>query len=88
MNGPVTFSAILNSCGRLPSEISNARDCGGTHVQAPAGSRQDLAVAPGSHITYDGGGSLGQRRYLISPGLYEFRSTAQGWAFYKLAGMP
>ena len=60
---------------------------GVTH-QAPAGSRQDLAVAPGSHITYDGGGSLGQRRYRISPGLYEFRSTAEGWALYKLAAKP
>ncbi len=60
---------------------------GVTH-QASAGSRQDLAVAPGSIITYDGGGSLGRRRYLISPGLYEFRSTTEGWALYKLAVMP
>jgi len=60
----------------------------GVAHQAPAGSRQDLAVAPDSNITYDGGGSLGQRRYRISPGLYEFRSTAEGWALYKLAGMP
>jgi hypothetical protein len=58
-----------------------------TH-QAAAGSRQELTVAPGSHITYDGGGSLGQRRYVISPGRYEFRSTAEGWALYKLASMP
>ncbi len=53
---------------------------------AAAGSRQELTVAPGSHITYDGGGSLGQRRYLLSPGRYEFRSTPEGWALYKLAG--
>ena len=58
-----------------------------TH-QAPAGSRQDLAVAPDSHITFDAGGSLGQRRYRLSPGVYEFRSTAEGWALYKLAGKP
>ena len=60
----------------------------GVAYQAAAGSRQDLAVAPDSHITYDGGGSLGQRRYRLSPGLYEFRSTAEGWALYKLADMP
>ncbi len=58
-----------------------------TH-QAPAGSRQNLTVAPDSHITYDGGGSLGQRRYLISAGVYEFRSTAEGWALYKRSGEP
>ncbi|MGP0062077.1 MAG: hypothetical protein ACLQGP_00560 [Isosphaeraceae bacterium] len=58
-----------------------------TH-QAPAGSRQDLDVAPDSYITYDSGGSLGERRYRIPPGLYEFRSTAEGWALYKVPGMP
>ena len=58
-----------------------------TH-QAPAGSRQDLAVAPNAHITYDSGGPPGERRYLISTGVYEFRSTAEGWALYKLADKP
>jgi hypothetical protein len=56
--------------------------------KALAGARQDLDVAPNSIITYDGGGSLGQRRYRLSPGLYEFRSTAQGWALYKIPDMP
>jgi hypothetical protein len=65
-----------------------AFDIDGVAHQAPAGSRQDLAVAPGSTITYDGGGSLGQRRHLLSSGLYEFRSTDKGWALYKLAGTP
>jgi hypothetical protein len=60
----------------------------GVAHQALAGSRQNLDVAPNSYITYDGGGSLGQRRYRISPGLYEFRSTAEGWALYKLPVMP
>jgi hypothetical protein len=49
-------------------------------------SRLDLTVAANSIITYDGGGSLGKRRYRISPGLYEFRSTAQGLALYKVSG--
>ena len=60
----------------------------GVAHQAPAGSREDLTVTPDSIITYDGGGSLGQRRYLLSPGVYEFRSTAEGWALYKLSGTP
>jgi hypothetical protein len=60
---------------------------GVTH-QAPPGSSQDLAVAPGSHISYDAGGSLGQRRYRISPGHYEFRRTDLGWALYKIPSKP
>jgi len=56
--------------------------------QAVGGSSEDLTVAPNSYITYDSGGSLGQRRYRISPGRYEFRSTTEGWALYKLPGMP
>jgi hypothetical protein len=58
-----------------------------TH-EAAAGSRQNLAVAPDATIYYDSGGSLGQRRYRMTPGLYEFRSTPEGWALYKLSGMP
>jgi hypothetical protein len=80
----------------IPIRIVNAEPAGagiafaidGVAHQAPAGSRQDLAVAPGSSLTYDGGGSIGQRRYRISPGLYEFRSTAEGWTLYKLSDMP
>ena len=80
----------------IPITIVNAEPAGngiafaidGITHQAPAGSRQDLAVAPDSHISYDGGGSLGQRRYLILPGVYEFRSTPEGWALYKIAGKP
>ena len=45
-------------------------------------------MARGSTITYDGGGSIGGRRYRLSPGVYEFRSTAEGWAFYKLTASP
>ena len=80
----------------IPITIVNAEPAGagiafvidGVAYQAPAGSRQELAVAPNSNITYDGGGSLGPRRYKISPGLYEFRLTAEGWALYKLTGTP
>jgi hypothetical protein len=58
----------------------------GIPYQAPAGWLHDLTVAPDSNISYDAGGSLGQRRYRLSPGLYEFRLTAEGWALYKLSG--
>jgi hypothetical protein len=80
----------------IPITIVNAEPAGagvayavdGVAHQAAAGSRQDLAVTPASNITYDGGGSLGPRRYQVSPGLYEFRSTAEGWALYKVASLP
>ena len=76
---PVT---IINS-GPVGDAI--AFDIDGVAHEAPAGSKQELSVAPGSKIAYDAGGSLGQRRYNVSPGVYEFRSTAEGVALYKLA---
>ena len=93
---PVPTPGPTAAAPRLPVTIVNAEPAGagvafaidGVAHQAAGGSRQDLAVAPGSNITYDGGGSLGLRRYLISPGRYEFRSTAEGWALYKLPDMP
>ncbi len=93
---PAPTPGPMAAAPTIPITIVNAESAGagvafaidGVAHQASAGSRQDLAVAPGSNITYDGGGSLGQRRYLISQGRYEFRSTAEGWALYKLAGMP
>jgi hypothetical protein len=88
--GPTTAAPTI------PITIVNAEPTGvgvafvidGVSHQAAGGSRQELAVATDSNITYESGGSLGQRRYQISPGAYEFRSTAEGWALYKLAAMP
>jgi hypothetical protein len=57
--------------------------------QLAGGARLELPVLPDSNIAYDGGGSLGQREYRISPGAaYEFRPTAEGLALYKLADKP
>ena len=93
---PVPTPGPMAAAPTIPITIVNAEPAGagvafaidGVAHQAAGGSRQDLAVSPDSNITYDGGGSLGQRRYLISPGLHEFRSTAEGWALYKVAAMP
>jgi hypothetical protein len=82
---PTISITIVNAA---PAGDSVAFAIDGVSHQAAAGSRQDLSVAPGSNITYDGGGSLGQRRYLLSQGRYEFRKTAEGWALYKLSGTP
>jgi hypothetical protein len=81
-------SILITIVNTEPAGSGIAFAIDGVAHQAPAGSRQDLAVPPGSYITYDAGGSLGQHRYLISPGLYEFRSTAEGWALYKQASTP
>jgi hypothetical protein len=86
MAAPTITITIVNA---EPTGAGVAFAINGVAHQAPAGSRQDLAVDPDSYISYDGGGSLGQRRYLVFPGVYEFRSTAEGWVLYKLsAGTP
>jgi hypothetical protein len=70
--GPVDFAFAINGVAHLVT----------------SGTRQRLILAPASTITYDGGGSIGQRRYSISQGLYEFRSTDEGWALFKLRDTP
>jgi hypothetical protein len=94
---PASTPGPMAAARTISIAIVNAEPAGGAGIafaidgvayQAAGGSRQDLTVAPGSNITYDGGGSLGQRRYSISPGLYEFRSTPEGWALYKLPAKP
>jgi len=80
----------------IPITVVNADTTGagvaftidGVGHQAAAGSRQNLAVTAGSNIAYDAGGSLGKRRYRISPGVYVFQSTAEGRALNKLAAKP
>jgi hypothetical protein len=94
---PASIVGPLPAATTLTVTIVNAAPTGdgidfaidGVAHSAPAGSSQDLDVAPGAHITYDGGGTVGQRRYLIMAGRYEFRSSAAGgWALYKVPSMP
>ncbi len=86
MAAPPTIAiTIVNA---EPAGAGLGFDINGLTYQAPAGSRQNLTVAPDSYISYDRGGSFGQQRYLISAGVYEFRSTAQGWALYKRPSTP
>jgi hypothetical protein len=86
MPAAATISITIVNAEAAGADVAFAID--GVAHQAAAGSRQNLDVAPNSYITYDGGGSLGQRRYRLTPGIYEFRSTAEGWALYKLPVMP
>ncbi len=86
--GPMTAAATITITivNAEPTGIDFAID--GLTYQARARSRQVLAVAPDSYITYEAGGSIGRRRYGLVPGIYEFRSTPEGWALYKLPSMP
>jgi hypothetical protein len=81
-----TIAITIVNAEPAGSDVTFAID--GADYQAAAGSRQNLNVAPGSTISYDAGGSLGQRRYLISAGVYEFRSTPEGLALYKVPDLP
>ncbi len=64
------------------TDVSFAID--GLPHQVDGGSRLNLSVAQDAIITYDAGGSLGGQRYMMSPGVFEFRSTPDGWVLYKL----
>jgi hypothetical protein len=91
---PQSMPGPMGAASTISITISNAEPAGidfainGVAYQAAGGSRQSLAVAPASTITYNGGGSIGQRRYSISSGSYEFRSTAEGWVLYKHPDKP
>jgi hypothetical protein len=85
MSAPTITITLVNTESTGPG-IAFAID--GATYQSSAGSRQDYTAGIGSIITYDGGGTLGQSRYRLSPGVYEFRSTPQGWALYKMPITP
>jgi hypothetical protein len=93
---PTPTPSPTSSAPTIAITIVNAEPAGGGVAfaidgvphQADDDSSQDLKVAPGATITYDAGGPLGERRYRLSPGVYEFRLNAEGWALYKLPGTP
>ncbi len=84
--GAPTLSVTILNAETAGTGVVFAID--GVVYHAPIHSRQDLVASPDSILTYDSGGSLGLRRYRISPGIYEFRPTTAGWALYKVAGIP
>jgi hypothetical protein len=84
VNPPIPL-AIINAA---PAGANVAFAINGVEHQVAPGARQELTVSPDSTITFDGGGSLGQRRYQISQGRYEFRPSSEGLALYKLASLP
>ncbi len=60
----------------------------GVTYRTESGGLQRLVTGPKSTIRYDKGGDFGAERYALSPGDYEFRSSATGWALVKLRRAP
>ena len=55
----------------------------GQQYSLAPGQQQDLNVNAGSVIEFDRGGSGGTVAYSLSPGLYSFAQTPQGWELYN-----
>jgi hypothetical protein len=81
---------------QVPVVIVNAGESGiaidyvidGVAYKTESGQQQRLAVSPTSTILYNRGGDLGEQRYALSAGVYEFRSSDTGWALFKLPPTP
>jgi hypothetical protein len=77
-----TFTVTIRNAEMSGDSIPFGID--GVVYRALPDSIQDLPVPPDSNIFYDSGGALGMRRYQLSAGRYEFRSTPEGLMLYKL----
>lgn len=86
MNTAPTIAVTILNVEAAGASVSYGID-GLTHQAAPA-SRQRLTVTTGTSIRFDAGGSIGPREYRLTPGTYEFRSSAEGWTFFKVGGSP
>lgn len=82
--------------GRVPVEIRNSGPPGtavtyevdGVAYRTEGGGVRKLVVDPKSTIRYDRGLGLGDQRYALSAGAYEFRSGTGGLALFKLPPPP
>jgi hypothetical protein len=60
----------------------------GIAYHTEGGQQQRLTIRPTSTIVYDRGGGLGEQRYALSSGVYEFESGDTGWALFKRPAAP
>jgi hypothetical protein len=60
----------------------------GIACRIDGGQRQNLAVGTASIITYNAGSGVGEQRYSLPAGDYEFRETSSGWVLVKLPVTP
>jgi hypothetical protein len=83
---PAQVPVVIVNAGRSGTAIDYVVD--GFTYKIESGQHQRLSVGPTSTILYDRGGDLGDQRYALSPGVYEFRSSDSGWALFKLRPTP
>ena len=80
------ISIEIVNAGRSGTTIDYAID--GVAYRTEGGQHQRLVVGPASTITYDRGNSLGEQRYALLAGIYEFRPADSGWSLVRLRREP
>ncbi len=88
--GAVAASAelgvVIVNAGKPGTAVEYVVD--GFVYKTESGQHQELAAGPGSTIRYQRGGELGEQRYALTAGVYEFRSVDKGWSLVKLKPAP
>ena len=92
---PVTFNVAPPS-KTIAVLISNPAETGvpinfvvdGTAYSVPSGYTQKLVATTSSVVEFDRGDLLGDGRYGLTEGPYEFRYADKGWELYKLPAKP
>jgi hypothetical protein len=79
---PAQVSVVIVNAGQAGTAIDYVID--GVAYKTEGGQNQRLAVGPASTIVYERGRDLGEQRYRLSSGVYEFRSSETGRALFKL----
>ncbi len=79
---PAPVSVVIVNAGPPGAAVEYVID--GIASRIESGQQQRLAVGSTSTILYDRGGDLGEQRYALSAGAYEFRASGTGWALFKL----
>ena len=75
---PAPVSVVIVNAGPPGAAVEYVID--GIASRIESGQQQRLAVGSTSTILYDRGGDLGEQRYALSAGAYEFRASGTGWA--------
>jgi hypothetical protein len=83
---PAQVPVVIVNAGPSGTAIDYVID--GVAYKTESGQQQRLAVSPTSTILYNRGGDLGEQRYALSAGVYEFQSSDTGWALFKLPPTP
>ncbi len=83
---PAQVSVVIINAGQTGIAIDYVVDR--VAYKTESGQRRRLDVSPTSTILYNCGGDLGEQRYALSAGVYEFRSIDTGWALFKLQSTP